>query len=257
MAITYLHGGPGGPTSPDNTKFFNPAVYRVVLMDQRGVGKSLPRNELRQNTTQHLSDDIEELREHLGISKWHMVFGGSWGSTLGLFYTQAHPERVGSLVVGGVLTGRTSELLCGKKPVAAQFFPEQWDAFLGLLTNEERQDPLGSYYARITSPDPDVSAAAARQWNGWGFSVCQLKPSTTVPEKLNDPDWNFTHALFEAHYLFQNGSWLKEGQLLDPENIAKMKHIPGKGLSFLFFRYLTYEQQAQLSKDVMMFSVHL
>jgi proline iminopeptidase len=202
-------------------------MYRVVLWDQRGVGKSRPRNELERNTTQHLSEDIERLREHLRIPKWHMVFGGSWGSTLGLFYTQAHPEHVGSLVVRGVLTARTSELLCNAQPVAAQFFPEEWADFLALLPEDERGDPMGAYYARITSNDPDVSAVTASQWNKWEFSVSSLRRNTVGAENLDDPDWSLTHALFEAHYLFQNGAWLEDGQLLAPENIEKMKHIPG------------------------------
>jgi proline iminopeptidase len=150
--VVYLHGGPGGPTAPSNTKFFDPAKYRVILHDQRGVGKSRPRNELERNTTQHLSDDIEKLRQHLGIAKWHLVFGGSWGSTLGIFYSQAYSEHVNSLVVRGVLTGRKSELLLyDNTPIAAQFFPEEWAIFLSLLSEEERSDPMGAYYARITS----------------------------------------------------------------------------------------------------------
>lgn len=229
LTVIYLHGGPGGPTTPSNAQFFDPAVYRVVLWDQRGVGKSRPRNELARNTTQDLCEDIERLRTHLGIGQWHMVFGGSWGSTLGLFYTQAHPDRVRSLVVRGVLTARTSELLlCNAQPVAAQFFPEEWAAFLEPLTDEERADPMEAYYRRITSDDPVVSAAAARQWNMWEWSVATLRGGTAGKEKIEDPEWSFTHALFEAHYLFRNGAWLEEGQLLMPENMARMKHIPGE-----------------------------
>jgi proline iminopeptidase len=225
--VIYLHGGPGGSTSPSNTKFFDPAIYRVVLLDQRGVGKSRPRNELEQNTTQHLSDDIERLREHLHIHKWHMVFGGSWGSTLGVFYAQSHPESVETLVVRGVLTGRKSELLCNGKPVAAQFFPEEWEEFLALLPEAERGDPMGAYHARIISKDPKVSIPASRQWNKWEYSVSSLGTQTVGPEILDDTEWSYTHALFESHYLFQNGSWMEEGQLLAPENMEKMKNISG------------------------------
>ncbi|KAK2593011.1 hypothetical protein QQS21_009301 [Conoideocrella luteorostrata] len=164
--VIYLHGDPGGATAPNNTKFFDQAAYRVVFWNQRGVGKSRPRNKLKRNTTQHLSDDIKSLREHLYISKWHVVFGGSWGSTLGLFYTQAYPEHMGSLVVCRVLTARMSELLCRDgQPVAAKFFPEEWAELLALLCDDEREDPMRAYYTRITSDDAEVSAAAAQQWN--------------------------------------------------------------------------------------------
>ncbi|KAF2970729.1 hypothetical protein GQX73_g2754 [Xylaria multiplex] len=227
LPVIFLHGGPGGSTNPGCSKFFNPAVYRVVLMDQRGAGKSRPRHELKENTTQHLSDDIERLREHLGIGKWHMVFGGSWGSTLGLFYTQAHPEKVGSLVLRGVFTVRRSELLCGGKPVAALFFPQQWEQFVNFLPENERADPMNAYYARLTSEDREVSYAAAREWNRYDLCCGTLKPDIGALTELDDPEWNLTHALFEAHYLFQYGAWLQDGELLFPANMEKIKDIPG------------------------------
>ncbi|KAI1126918.1 proline iminopeptidase [Nemania abortiva] len=229
LPVIFLHGGPGGNTSADNCKFFNPTVYRVVLMDQRGAGKSRPRNELKDNTTHHLSDDIERLREHVGIAKWHMVFGGSWGSTLGLFYTQSHPDRVGSLVLRGVFTVRRSELLAarGGIPVAALFFPQQWERFLAYLPESERQDPMPAYYARITSKDPNIAMAAAREWNRWDLAVGTLIPDPENIAQLDDDEWSLTHALFESHFLFHHGAWIEDGELLRPENIEKIKDIPG------------------------------
>ncbi|KAI0449367.1 prolyl aminopeptidase [Xylaria acuta] len=227
LPVIFLHGGPGGNTSPENTKFFDPAVYRVVLMDQRGAGKSRPRNELRNNTTTHLSDDIERLREHLGIAKWHMVFGGSWGSTLGLFYSQAHPERVGSLVLRGVFTARKSEMLIGGVPPASLFFPQEWEAFLDFLPENERQNPWDAYHARIVSKDPEIALAAARAWSRWDMSVGTLRPDAQALANLDDPEWCITHALFESHFLYQNGAWLEDGELLFPANMAKIKDIPG------------------------------
>lgn len=198
-----------------------------MLLDQRGVGKSRPKNELKDNTTQHLSDDIEKLREHLDISKWHLVFGGSWGSTLGLFYAQAYPERVGSLVLRGVFLVRKSELRHNGQP-ASLFFPQEWDNFLKFLPEEERSDPMNAYYARITSKDRDTSIAAAKEWNRWDMFIGSLRPDTASLAKIEDPEWSLTHALFETHYLFQNGAWLEDGQLLFPENMEKIKDIPCK-----------------------------
>lgn len=109
VPVIFLHGGPGGYTQPSNTAFFDPSHYRVVLLDQRGSGKSEPAAELQENTSQHLVADIETLREHLGVEKWGMVFGGSWGSTLALLYAEMHPARVGSLVLRGIFTVRESE----------------------------------------------------------------------------------------------------------------------------------------------------
>ncbi|KAI0977611.1 prolyl aminopeptidase [Xylaria arbuscula] len=229
LPVIFLHGGPGGSTSPANAKYFNPAVYRVVLLDQRGVGKSRPRNELKENTTQHLSDDIERLREHLSITKWHLVFGGSWGSTLGLYYAQAYPDKVGSLVLRGVFTARRSELWAESKiPASALFFPEEWEAFVNFLPENERADLWNAYYARITSGDREVALPAARAWNAWGFSQGSLKPDPGALAEIDEDDeFSLTHALFESHYLFKNNAWLEDGQLLFPANLEKIKDIPG------------------------------
>ena len=89
----FVHGGPGGGSSPAARQFFNPEHYRIILFDQRGCGRSLPHASLNANTTWHLIADMEQLREHLGIDRW-LVFGGSWGSTLSIAYAQTHPERV-------------------------------------------------------------------------------------------------------------------------------------------------------------------
>ena len=101
--ILFVHGGPGGSATSEHTIFFDPSVYRVVMFDQRGAGKSLPAAELRENTSQHLVADIEKLRNYCGIEKWFMVFGGSWGSTLSLLYAETHPDCVQSLVLRGDL----------------------------------------------------------------------------------------------------------------------------------------------------------
>ncbi|KAI0517514.1 proline iminopeptidase [Xylaria bambusicola] len=228
LPVIFLHGGPGANTSPQNANYFNPAVYRVVLLDQRGVGKSRPKNELKENTTQHLSDDIERLREHLGIAKWHMVFGGSWGSTLGLFYAQAHPDKVGSLVIRGVFLATRAELYGpGAGDAAAMFFPQEREAFLSFLPENERADPAKAYYDRIISPDPAISRPAAVAWSRWDMTTGTLKPNTESIGMLDDPEWCYTHSLFENHYLFQNGAFIEDGQLLFPENMAKIKDIPG------------------------------
>ena len=176
-----------------------------MLFDQRGAGKSRPRRELRENTTQRLGEDIEKLREHLGIPKWHMVFGGSWGTTLGLFYAQSYPERVGCLVLRGVFTARRAEY--ERMYTAANFFPEVFERFLNFLPESERQDPKGSYYKRLTSDDPETTSAAAREWNIRAMSLGALRPNPEAFAQIEDPEYSLTHALFEAHYAV-HGAWL-------------------------------------------------
>jgi proline iminopeptidase len=230
--VVFLHGGPGGQTSIANTKFFNPAVYRVVLFDQRGAGKSLPRSEIKENTSHHLVGDIERIREHLGIQQWHMVFGGSWGSTLGLLYTQSHPGRVKCLVLRGVTTVRKTEMAHSRQGPngAAKFYPEMYEKFLEFLPEEERGNPIAGYYKRLTSGDQDMVNAAAIEWNRWDLTLSFLKRGPDTYAKLDDPTWCYTHAVMEAHY-FAHGAWLEEGQLL--ANTNRMKEIPGKSAAFI------------------------
>ena len=229
--VVFLHAGPPGYATHDDTVFFDPAAYRVALFDQRGAGKSLPPGELRENTSQLLVSDIESLRKHLAIEKWLMVFGGSWGSALALLYAQTHPESVGSLVVRGIFNERKSELAFSRGPYngAARVLPERYERFLKYLAPEARHDPIAGYYKLVTSEDYGTRLAAARSWNRWDMSISNLIPETPDlaedPVKDKDVTWILQHARLETHYAV-NGGFMEDGQILKPENLAKIKHIP-------------------------------
>ncbi|OKL57334.1 hypothetical protein UA08_07456 [Talaromyces atroroseus] len=222
----FLHGGPGGSTSQSNTIYFNPSVYRVVLFDQRGAGRSTPSAEIQENTTQHLIQDIEALRKHLQIAKWHLVFGGSWGSALALLYAQEYPQYVGSLVLRGICTVRKAELEWSRGSAgAARIYPDAYQKFLSFLSGVEREDPIKSYYKHLLSSDRDTRVAAAREWNRWDLTIGSLAPSHEAFSKLDDEKWLLTHATLEAHY-FAHGAWIEDGQILRPQNVDKIRHIP-------------------------------
>lgn len=222
--VLFLHGGPGGQTSKSNTSYFNPAVYRVVLFDQRGAGRSTPNAETRENTTQDILDDIEGLRKHLDVTKWHCVFGGSWGSTLALLYAQEHPELVGSLIIRGIFTARQEELDWSRSG-AARLFPDLFREFVNYLPEEDRKDPIAGYYKLLMSPDREMRIAAAKSWNTWDMSIGSLLPNVEGLSKINDDKWSLAHAVLEAHY-FVHGAWLEDGQILKENNINKIRHIP-------------------------------
>ncbi|KAK4543095.1 hypothetical protein LTR36_005872 [Oleoguttula mirabilis] len=224
--VVFLHGGPGGNTSSDSASFFSPDVHRVVLLDQRGAGKSTPLAELRENTTQHLIDDIETLRKHVGVSKWHMVFGGSWGSTLALAYAEAHPEAVGSLALRGVFLVSRAEIdATYRNGPAPQLYPDEHEAWLRYLPERDREDPVQGYYKLLTSDDAVTRLAAGKAWNRFELRVSQLVAPPDVYAKLEDDAWVLAHARIEAHY-FVNDCFLKPGQLLEEGNIARIRHIP-------------------------------
>lgn len=227
----FLHGGPGGNISRDNTIFFDPSVYRVVLFDQRGAGKSRPVAELRENTTQHLINDIEMLRRHVGVDKWHMVFGGSWGSTLSLAYSQAYPHVVGSLVLRGVLAGTREELDAIHVSRSANlYFPDAQAEWIQYLPEADRHDPIRAYYKLLTSEGTSRTdlLAAGRAWNRRELRMGQVGSSTDdVLQKLNDEDWVIAHSRLEAYY-FSNDLFMQPGQLLEEKNLERIRHIPGE-----------------------------
>src|SRR5690349_5187466 len=173
--VVFLHGGPGGGSDPKQRRFFHPGKYRIVNFDQRGCGKSTPYASLESNTTWDLVADIEKLREHLGIERWQ-VFGGSWGSTLGIAYAETYPERVTELVLRGVFTLRRSELEWFYQEGSSWIFPDAFEDYLRVVPAAERSDMIAAYHRRLTSPDPEVQIEAARAWSAWEGKTLSLLP---------------------------------------------------------------------------------
>ena len=170
--VVFVHGGPGSGCNPTQRRFFDPAHYRIVLIDQRGCGRSEPQGETEQNTTADLVADMEAIRQQLGLNKW-LVFGGSWGSTLALAYAVQHPERVSGLILRGIFLSRANELQWFLGQVQT-FFPEPWQTLCDFLNPDERHDPLGAYEKRIFSDDPKVNVPAAIRWNAYESSIMDL-----------------------------------------------------------------------------------
>jgi proline iminopeptidase len=224
--VVFLHGGPGGGTSPSMRRFFNPRAYRIVLFDQRGCGKSTPHASLVDNTTWHLVSDIEALRMHLGIQRW-LVFGGSWGSTLALAYAQLHPQQVTELVLRGIFLLRQSELdwFYQNPQGTGSLFPELWDAYVALIPPRERGDMIKAYYKRLTSTHAATRAAAARAWSIWEGSTSYLQVDAASIAKFEDADYAAAFARIECHYFVNRGFLTRDDQLL--RDTRRIRHIPG------------------------------
>ena len=220
-----LHGGPGGGVLPDQRRFFDPSRYRIVLFDQRNCGRSLPfagdpAVSLEHNTTPHLVADIERLREHLSIERW-LVFGGSWGSTLALAYAQAHPDRVGAMVLRGIWLVRPSDEEWGLAPTgAARLFPAEWAAFRDAIPPSEQDDLLAAYGRRVGDPDPAVHVPAARAWGAWELAANTLLP---VPPPELDDAVTVAFARIMHHYIANGGFLPPEGLL---GGVDRVRHIP-------------------------------
>ena len=222
--VVFLHGGPGGGTEPKHRRFFDPKAYRIVLLDQRGCGKSTPYASLEENTTWDLVADIEKVREELKIEKWQ-VFGGSWGSTLALAYAETYPARVTELVLRGIFLLRKSEIDWFYQRGADALFPDAWEGYLAPIPEAERGDMLGAYYKRLTGDDAKVRQEAARAWSVWEGSTSCLYPNADLIARTGGDDFSLAFSRIEAHYFINNG-WLNKGQGL-LENIDKIRKIPG------------------------------
>jgi proline iminopeptidase len=221
-AVLVLHGGPGAGCSPHDLTFFDLTYWRVILLDQRGAGHSLPFTELKENTTKDLIDDIECLRAHLKIERWTM-FGGSWGSALALAYGEVHPNRVNGFILRGIFLARTEEA----KQIwwgMSTLFPDVWQEMVDFLPKEEQKNLERSFYQRILNPERHIALPAARALMKYDLTCAYL---TVQPAALNDMLDNEVLVLGVArlfsHYA-SNHFFLQSNQLLD--NIDKINHLP-------------------------------
>ena len=219
----FVHGGPGGGSSPEGRQFFDPERYRIIVFDQRGCGRSRPHASLEANTTWHLVSDIERLRESLNIKQW-LVFGGSWGSTLALAYAQTHPEAVTELVLRGIFLLRPQEIHWFYQEGASALYPDTWQNYLAPIPEAERGNLLQAFHKRLTSDDEATRLAAARAWSVWEASASFLIQNQDFMEKLDAPDAALAMARIECHYFINDGFFDSPNELL--ENIDRIRHIP-------------------------------
>ncbi|EDV27170.1 uncharacterized protein TRIADDRAFT_22406 [Trichoplax adhaerens] len=222
--VMFLHGGPGAGTSEHDRRYFDPESYRIIMMDQRGSGKSTPFAELQDNNTWTLVEDIEILRKHLGIEKW-VVFGGSWGSTLSLIYTEEYPEHVKALIVRGIFTFRRKEVTWVYQEGASALFPDYFEEFVEPIPEVERGDLIGAYYRRLTGNDEEVKIRCARAWCKWEMAISSLLVDEEIFALLENDYFTLAFARIECHFSVHGGWFKSANHILD--NVEKIRHIPG------------------------------
>ncbi|WP_270725353.1 prolyl aminopeptidase [Shimia sp. Alg240-R146] len=222
LPVVVVHGGPGGGCSPAMRRYFDPNVYRVILFDQRGCGRSRPHASIEANTTWHLVADMELIRTTLGITDW-IVFGGSWGATLSLLYAQTHPERTVCLVLRGVFLMMQRELEWFYGGGAGHFWPEPWDRFTSIVPEEERGDFIEAYYHRLFCGDRATEVKYARAWASWENALASVYSTGAGGEAPAEYARAFSR--LENHY-FRNKGFLEfDGQILG--HMDRIRDIPG------------------------------
>ncbi|ORX41916.1 peptidase S33, proline iminopeptidase 1 [Piromyces finnis] len=225
--VIYVHGGPGGGTFPKDRRYFDPKTYRIILFDQRGCGNSTPAACLEQNTTWDLVSDIEKLRQHLNIDKW-LVFGGSWGSTLSLAYSEKYPEHVKGLILRGIFLGRDSELNWLYQGGSAHLFPDYWEGYIEPIPENERDNFIVAYYKRLTSNNEEEKLKCAKAWTKWEEATSKLyidEDQFFINKSEDSAKFAAAFARIECHYFINKCFFDSQNYLL--ENIEKIRNIPG------------------------------
>jgi proline iminopeptidase len=226
--VLVLHGGPGGCSSPGTRRLFDPGSYRIVQFDQRNCGRSVPHPadgliDLSVNTTQHLVADIELLRERLSIDRW-LVWGGSWGTTLGLAYAEEFPDRVTEMILSSVVTTTHAEVKWVTRAMG-RVFPEEWQRFRSGVPEADRDSDLSAAYARLLAdPDPLIRERAAAEWCRWEDTHVATYPGHRHDTRFDDPRFRLGFATLVTHY-WSNAAFLEEEALLD--NADRLTGIPG------------------------------
>ncbi len=219
----FVHGGPGGGSDDTSRRYFDPEKYRIIVFDQRGAGRSTPHAGLVGNTTGDLIKDMEAIRLHLGVDRW-LLFGGSWGSTLSLLYTQAHRERVLGLVLRGIFLCRKRDLEWFYQGGAGRLFPDYWADYVKPIPEHERTDFIAAYYRLLTGDNELARMGAAKAWSLWEAHCSTLRPNTHVLDHFGDPHTAMAMARIEAHY-FQHQCFVEENQILN--HVGLLEGIPG------------------------------
>ncbi len=223
IPVLFVHGGPGAGCEPWHRRLFDPEVWRIILFDQRGAGRSRPHAELVGNHTQALVGDMDVIRQQLGVTQW-VLFGGSWGATLSLVYAETYPENVQGMILRGIFLCRAKEIDWFYQYGASRIYPDLWEDFISLIPESEQEDLLAAYYKRLTGEDEVQRMAAAKAWAIWEARAANLKPKKSILEHFSDPFTALSLARIEAHY-FMNNAFLENNQIL--RDASKLNAIPG------------------------------
>lgn len=221
IPIVMVHGGPGGGCGPFDSRFFDPAIYRIILLDQRGAGHSRPNANVTDNHTNYLIDDMEQLRKHLDISYW-LVCGGSWGSALSLAYGQAHPQRCLGFILRGIFLATQDEYMKLWNGMG-DIYPEAFQEYVEFLSSHERINLLMSYHRRLMSDDPAVHMPAARAFYKYDLTCATLIDKSRIASNLLNAERVLALARIFAHYCVNN-FFMARDQLI--HNLHKIAHLP-------------------------------
>ena len=222
IPVIFLHGGPGSGCNENHRRYFNPELYRIVIFDQRGCNRSSPAGETQNNTTRDLLNDMELIRDKLGIAKW-LVYGGSWGATLGLLYAQQYPQRVLAMVLRGTFLARQSDLDWFIREGLNRIFPDAWSDFISVVPVPERGDLIDAFYRRMHGSDDEEKKRFASAWSIWTGRTVTYLFSATENYEIHAVEKAVHEVSIETHYA-RHRYFIEEDQII--KNINKLPDVP-------------------------------
>ena len=221
IPVIFLHGGPGSGCNERHRRYFDPEKYRIIIFDQRGCNRSSPQGSIENNTTDDLLRDMERIRQHLSIDNW-LIFGGSWGATLGLLYSETHPQHVTGMILRGTFLARKSDLDWFAHAGVNRVFPDYWKEFTGMIPVDERNDLVTAYYKRVINGDRATKEKYAQAWSQWAGRVVTYNLQE-IKEEEEDVNKTIHEVSIETHYA-KNRYFISENQILD--NIGNIPDVP-------------------------------
>lgn len=224
IPVVFIHGGPGSGSNANHRRYFDPSRYHIINFDQRGCNRSTPAGCTASNTTQRLIEDMESIRSCLNIDSW-LIFGGSWGATLGLLYAEAHPERVLGMVLRGTFLARCADLEWFISAGVNKIFPDYWQEFAQVIPDNEKGNLLEAFHKRVHGDDRELQKEAAVAWSKWAgrivtYTISDINPDSYQPD---DIEGTIHEVSIETHYA-KNAYFIEEDQIL--KQINKVPGVP-------------------------------
>ena len=248
IPVVFLHGGPGSGCNESHRQYFDPKRYHIILFDQRGCGRSHPSDSLQRtlqnNSTAHLIQDIDVIRKHIGIEKW-LVFGGSWGATLALYYAQHYPQQVSGLLLRGVFLARSQDIdWVYHANGAAKFFPDAWQQLVQDLPKDQQKQPLSAIYQQLSCDNNQISTKMFNKLQHWEANLIALQAPPKFSENLPKDSAKISSRI--QLYYSLNQCFISHTPIL--KNIDIIRHIPTSIIHGRYDMVCPIEQAWQLKK---------
>ncbi len=224
IPVVFLHGGPGSGCNENHRRYFDPAKYRVILLDQRGCNRSTPNGHVEDNSTQDLLADIDAIRQTLAIDRW-LLFGGSWGATLALLYAEAHPANVTGMILRGSFLARQQDFDWFAGNGVNRIMPDYWNEFISGFEVTNSKQLIEELHRRVFSDDKDIQQAAARAWSLWAGRVVTNCFDSEYALEIDKPEKLVNQVRIEMHFA-RHRYFIDENQIL--ENIHLLPNVPVK-----------------------------